>query len=44
VTVPALSTRTTTIQFDKPGDYAYICHLPNHEAYGMVGTLRVVGG
>jgi len=44
VTVPALSTRTTTIAFDKPGDYAYICHLPGHEAYGMVGTLKVVGG
>jgi uncharacterized cupredoxin-like copper-binding protein len=42
VTIPALSTRVTTIQFDQPGDYAYICHLPGHEAYGMVGVLRVV--
>jgi uncharacterized cupredoxin-like copper-binding protein len=44
VTIPALSTRVTTITFDQPGDYLYICHLPGHEAYGMVGTLHVVGG
>jgi uncharacterized cupredoxin-like copper-binding protein len=43
VTVPALETRVTTVQFDEPGDYAYICHLPGHEAYGMVGVVRVVG-
>ena len=42
VTVPAFSERVTTITFEQPGDYLYICHLPNHEAYGMVGTLRVV--
>jgi len=42
VTLPAGSTRTTTITFDKPGQYLYICHLPGHEAYGMVGTLTVV--
>ena len=42
VTVPALSTRLTTLTFEHAGDYAYICHLPGHEAYGMVGTLRVV--
>ena len=41
VTVPALSTRVTTIVFDQPGDLAYICHLPGHEEYGMLGTLRV---
>jgi uncharacterized cupredoxin-like copper-binding protein len=39
VTVPALSTRTTTVTFDEPGEYAYICHLPGHEEYGMKGTL-----
>ncbi len=39
VTVPALSTRTTTITFDDPGEFAYICHLPGHEEYGMKGTL-----
>ena len=39
VTVPALSTRTTTITFDDPGEFAYICHLPGHEEYGMKGVL-----
>jgi len=42
VTVPALSTRLTTVTFDQPGEYAFICHLPGHEAYGMRGMLRVV--
>ena len=42
VTVPALSSRRTTLTFDEPGDYSFICHLPGHEAYGMSGTLRVV--
>jgi uncharacterized cupredoxin-like copper-binding protein len=41
VTVPALSTRTTRVIFWEPGEYLYICHLPGHEAYGMVGTLVV---
>lgn len=41
VTIPALSTTTTTITFDEFGAYTYICHLPGHEAYGMVGTLHV---
>jgi uncharacterized cupredoxin-like copper-binding protein len=31
----------TTLTFAEPGDYLYICHLPGHEAYGMVGTLHV---
>jgi uncharacterized cupredoxin-like copper-binding protein len=43
VTVPALQTARTTITFDEPGEYAYICHLPAHEAYGMVGVLTVRG-
>ena len=42
VTVAALSTLTTTITFGEPGEYAFICHLPGHEAYGMRGTLLVV--
>ena len=42
ITIPALATRSTTISFDAPGDYSFICHLPGHEAYGMQGTLRVV--
>lgn len=44
MTVGAGSTTVTTITFTKPGTYAFICHLPGHEAYGMVGTLRVTGG
>ena len=40
VTVPPFATRSTTITF-MPGTYAFICHLPGHEAYGMKGTLTV---
>lgn len=43
VTVPALETVSTTVTFDEPGTFAYICHLPQHEAYGMVGVLTVEG-
>lgn len=42
VTIPAFSTRVTTVTFREPGDYKYICHLPGHEQYGMVGTMHVV--
>ncbi|MEX2246592.1 MAG: cupredoxin domain-containing protein [Dehalococcoidia bacterium] len=41
VTVPAFSARVTTVTFEEPGVYLYVCHLPGHEAYGMVGGLRV---
>jgi uncharacterized cupredoxin-like copper-binding protein len=41
VTIDAFETRETTITFDEPGEYAFICHLPGHEAYGMAGTIRV---
>jgi uncharacterized cupredoxin-like copper-binding protein len=43
VTVPAGTTKATTVTFNTPGTYLYICHLPGHEAYGMVGTLVVTG-
>ena len=43
VTLPALATVETTITFDEPGTLDYICHLPGHESYGMVGTLTVGG-
>lgn len=43
VTVPALSSRRTTITFPEAGRLAYICHIPFHEAYGMVGVLTVSG-
>jgi uncharacterized cupredoxin-like copper-binding protein len=42
VTVPPFASRTTTVTFDRPGVYEFICHLPGHEAYGMKGVLRVV--
>jgi uncharacterized cupredoxin-like copper-binding protein len=41
VSVPAFTTRVTTITFDGPGEFAYICHLPGHEEYGMSGTVIV---
>ncbi len=42
VTVPAFSTLVTTLTFEQAAEYAYICHLPGHEAYGMVGTVRIL--
>jgi uncharacterized cupredoxin-like copper-binding protein len=44
VTVRAGATATTTVTFTEPGTYLFVCHLPGHEAYGMVGTLRVTPG
>jgi uncharacterized cupredoxin-like copper-binding protein len=41
VSVPAGAVVTTTVTFRLPGEYRFICHLPGHEAYGMVGVLRV---
>ena len=32
----------TIITFASPETLHYICHLPGHEAYGMVGTLVVI--
>lgn len=42
VTIRAYEQAQTTITFNEPGEYLYVCHLPGHEAYGMVGTLHVV--
>jgi uncharacterized cupredoxin-like copper-binding protein len=39
--VPAGAVRETTVVFAQPGTYRFICHLPGHEAYGMVGTVVV---
>jgi uncharacterized cupredoxin-like copper-binding protein len=41
VSIPALDTIETTLTFDEAGSLLYICHLPGHEQYGMVGTLTV---
>ena len=42
--LPALGFVRTTVTFDEPGEYRFICHLPGHEAYGMAGTIVVTGG
>ncbi len=36
--------RRTTVTFDRPGTFTFICHLPGHEAHGMTGALTVTGG
>jgi len=41
VSIDALATVTTTVTFPTPGTYRYVCHLPGHEAYGMVGLVTV---
>jgi uncharacterized cupredoxin-like copper-binding protein len=41
VSVAAFSSAQTTLTFDEPGDVVFICHVPGHEAYGMVGVLHV---
>ena len=41
VAISALGTVETTVTFDEPGELAFICHVPGHEAYGMVGLLTV---
>ena len=44
VSIDALKERRTTVTFAQPGQLTFICHLPGHEAYGMIGTLTVTGG
>ncbi len=39
VSVPALAERRTTLTFPTRVTLTYVCHLPGHERYGMVGTL-----
>jgi uncharacterized cupredoxin-like copper-binding protein len=41
ISIPPLKTVETTLTFTAPGTLQYICHLPGHEAYGMVGTLTI---
>jgi uncharacterized cupredoxin-like copper-binding protein len=41
VSIEALGTVTTTVTFSTPGTFRYVCHLPGHEAYGMVGMVTV---
>jgi uncharacterized cupredoxin-like copper-binding protein len=39
--VPAGQTVVTTITFAQTGTLQFICHLPGHEAYGMVGLITI---
>jgi uncharacterized cupredoxin-like copper-binding protein len=41
VVIPAGEIRVTTVTFAAAGSLQYICHLPAHEAYGMVGTVTI---
>ena len=41
VSIPPLSTVETTVTFAEQSVWQFICHLPSHEAYGMVGLLSV---
>jgi uncharacterized cupredoxin-like copper-binding protein len=44
ISIPARSERRTTVTFAAgTGSELFICHLPGHEAYGMVGTVVVAG-
>jgi uncharacterized cupredoxin-like copper-binding protein len=40
VSIPPLTTIETTVTFTRPVAWHFICHLPGHEAYGMVGLLE----
>jgi plastocyanin len=40
--IPAGETRVTTVTFERPAVWKFICHLPAHEAYGMVGVATIV--
>jgi uncharacterized cupredoxin-like copper-binding protein len=41
VSIDARTTRETTVTFTTAGTFLFICHLPGHEAFGMVGALTV---
>ena len=41
VVIPALQSRSTVVTFEATGSLLYICHLPAHEAYGMIGTITI---
>jgi len=43
ISIPAGSERTTTVTFGAAGLQQFICHLPGHEAYGMIGTVIIAG-
>ena len=41
VVIPAMSSQTTVVTFESTGELQFICHLPLHEQYGMVGTVTI---
>ena len=41
VSIAALQATETIVTFPAPGTLQFICHLPGHEQYGMVGTLDI---
>ena len=41
VSVPSGTSASTIFRFHHPGKVVYACHLPGHEAYGMVGVVDV---
>ena len=41
VSIQALQTVATVVTFPDRGAVQFICHLPGHEQYGMVGTIDV---
>jgi uncharacterized cupredoxin-like copper-binding protein len=45
VSVPAGATASTVVSFRSaaPATLIYACHLPGHYAFGMRGTLEIVG-
>ena len=44
ISIPARTERRTTVTFSAPGGLQFICHLPGHEAYGMIGTVTITPG
>jgi uncharacterized cupredoxin-like copper-binding protein len=44
ISIPAGTERRTTVTFAATGTQRFICHLPGHEAYGMVGTVVILAG
>ena len=44
VTIPAGQTITTVVTLPAAIGWTYVCHLPGHEAYGMVGSVEIVTG
>lgn len=42
VSIPPLTTGTTTFELHEPGIVEFACHLPGHFQYGMVGEVVVV--